>query len=233
MAIGGFHREAFALLSEAFSPTEAEAYTNSPTEAETPTEADTRPAASPAQAAAQPSRFDLDRFPPEVRPTLQEFEAGMKQDLLTISPVKPLCPCGSTRYVDTPIHGGQSLRRNCLQCGRFLGFPVWYEQRQEDLRPDPIPADGIRSLLDRAAALGWPELELSPWDVVGPSEARWRAFARYLARPQPTPSAETTRLRSFWLALLKLDSLEAQSSCPKKALIFDQNPASSEGRGPF
>jgi len=39
---------------------------------------------------------------------------------------KPICRCGSTEYVDHPIHGGQSLRRDCARCGRFIGFPLWY-----------------------------------------------------------------------------------------------------------
>jgi hypothetical protein len=33
--------------------------------------------------------------------------------------------CGSTDYVDTPIHAGNSLRRDCARCGRFVGWPVW------------------------------------------------------------------------------------------------------------
>ncbi|MGB4726917.1 MAG: hypothetical protein WBH86_05905 [Thermogutta sp.] len=39
---------------------------------------------------------------------------------------KPICRCGSSDYVDHPIHDGQSLRRDCARCGRFIGFPVWY-----------------------------------------------------------------------------------------------------------
>ena len=34
--------------------------------------------------------------------------------------------CLSTESVDVPIHGGQSLRRDCVQCQRFLGWPRWY-----------------------------------------------------------------------------------------------------------
>jgi len=279
--------------ASAISPPEADSLamkTNLPEDSEERQKAsEVSPEASgPTEAPA--SRFDLDRFPPEVRATLQEFEAGMKQDLLTISPVrcswsdcqfpatvlirtcqekggqrqnilvwgcpkcgrvyqpkivsanamdalenrgqrgpqpsasKTLCPCGSTRYVDTPIHGGKSIRRNCLQCGKFLGFPVWYGQRQEDLRPDPIPADGIRSLLDRAAALGWPELELSPWDVVGPGETRWRAFAKYLSEPQPTPQAETERLRARQLALLRIAERDAVTSNVEKGPCDHRTP---------
>ena len=40
--------------------------------------------------------------------------------------VKPVCRCGSTTWHDVPIHGGQSVRRDCGRCGRFLDFPIWY-----------------------------------------------------------------------------------------------------------
>jgi hypothetical protein len=36
------------------------------------------------------------------------------------------CRCGSTSWEDVPIHNGQSMRRDCVRCGRFIGFPVWY-----------------------------------------------------------------------------------------------------------
>lgn len=39
---------------------------------------------------------------------------------------KPVCRCGSTTWRDMPIHGGQSIRRDCSRCGRFLYFLVWY-----------------------------------------------------------------------------------------------------------
>ena len=41
-------------------------------------------------------------------------------------PTKAVCRCGSTTWRDVPIHGGQSIRRDCGRCGRFLDFPVWY-----------------------------------------------------------------------------------------------------------
>jgi hypothetical protein len=34
--------------------------------------------------------------------------------------------CGSTRFVDTPIHEGRSTRRDCALCHRTWGFPRWY-----------------------------------------------------------------------------------------------------------
>jgi len=33
--------------------------------------------------------------------------------------------CRSTDVVDVPIHGGNSRRRDCAACGRFMGFPMW------------------------------------------------------------------------------------------------------------
>lgn len=41
---------------------------------------------------------------------------------------EPVCRCGSTTWRDVPIHGGQSIRRDCGQCQRFIEFPVWYGQ---------------------------------------------------------------------------------------------------------
>jgi hypothetical protein len=41
-------------------------------------------------------------------------------------PAKAVCRCGGTTWRDVPIHGGQSIRRDCGGCGRFLDFPLWY-----------------------------------------------------------------------------------------------------------
>ena len=37
-----------------------------------------------------------------------------------------ICRCGSSEWIDTPIHNGQSRRRDCARCGRHIGFPWWY-----------------------------------------------------------------------------------------------------------
>jgi hypothetical protein len=37
-----------------------------------------------------------------------------------------ICRCGSTTWRDVPIHDGQSIRRDCGRCGRFIKFPIWY-----------------------------------------------------------------------------------------------------------
>ena len=36
--------------------------------------------------------------------------------------------CESIAYQDYPIHDGQSMRRDCTQCGRFIRFVLWYGQ---------------------------------------------------------------------------------------------------------
>jgi len=39
---------------------------------------------------------------------------------------KRVCKCGSTTWLDVPIHNGQSIRRDCGRCKRFLEFAVWH-----------------------------------------------------------------------------------------------------------
>ncbi len=41
-------------------------------------------------------------------------------------PAKVVCRCGSTSWLDVSIHGGQSIRRDCGRCGRFIDFSVWH-----------------------------------------------------------------------------------------------------------
>ena len=36
------------------------------------------------------------------------------------------CRCGSTTFRDVPIHKGRSIRRDCVRCGHFVAFLVWY-----------------------------------------------------------------------------------------------------------
>lgn len=40
-------------------------------------------------------------------------------------PARTVCLCGSTVWRDTLIHDGQSVRRDCGVCGKFIDFPVW------------------------------------------------------------------------------------------------------------
>ena len=38
--------------------------------------------------------------------------------------------CGSTDFVDVPIHGGRSIRRDCERCDHFKGWSMWYGRTQ-------------------------------------------------------------------------------------------------------
>jgi hypothetical protein len=51
-----------------------------------------------------------------------------------------VCPCGSTKWRDVPIHGGRSIRRDCARCGRFIAFPLWYGRKEDE--PAGAPAQG-------------------------------------------------------------------------------------------
>jgi len=34
--------------------------------------------------------------------------------------------CRSSDYIDFPIHGGRSIRRDCARCGFLIDLPQWY-----------------------------------------------------------------------------------------------------------
>ncbi|MGD9632736.1 MAG: phage/plasmid primase, P4 family [Pirellulales bacterium] len=47
-------------------------------------------------------------------------------------PLDNLCPkCGHGETRDVPIHGGESLRRDCARCGRFIDFVTWSTKSAE------------------------------------------------------------------------------------------------------
>ena len=71
------------------------------------------------------------RFYPKtaVTPELVECMKAYKGELLEMlrsNPKPAVCRCGSDRYRDNLIHNGQSSRRDCAHCGRFLSFTRWY-----------------------------------------------------------------------------------------------------------
>jgi hypothetical protein len=58
--------------------------------------------------------------------------------MLTLANSEPVgllsepCPrCGSFEFIDSPIHNGRSLRRDCRNCGRTHSFPRWYGRPTE------------------------------------------------------------------------------------------------------
>lgn len=78
-------------------------------------------------------------FPPDVMERLRAADVGWGDYLDPAPPVersdvpakstKAICRCGGTVWRDVPIHNGQSVRRDCGRCGRFLDFPVWYGKK--------------------------------------------------------------------------------------------------------
>ncbi|HWB10093.1 MAG TPA: hypothetical protein VG826_12760 [Pirellulales bacterium] len=81
---------------------------------------------------------------PDLLARLRTYKAGLLAMLRTAPDAPPtmpvvsseapampgtaVCRCGSTTWQDVPIHDGESVRRDCDGCGRFLGFPVWYAE---------------------------------------------------------------------------------------------------------
>ena len=70
----------------------------------------------------------LDRLSqPDPEPVPQPAtEPADEPDPFGTEHVIPICRCGSSSYRDVAIHGGQSVRRDCAKCNRFVSFPVWY-----------------------------------------------------------------------------------------------------------
>ena len=62
------------------------------------------------------SIFDIDSAP----------DAGPAPNIDHATATKTMCRCGSTTWCDVPIHDGQSKRRDCGRCRRFIEFPIWY-----------------------------------------------------------------------------------------------------------
>ena len=62
----------------------------------------------------------------------EDFDADSARDADLAPFIEPgtnlraVCRCGSTAWRDAPIHDGQSVRRDCSRCGRFIKFTNWY-----------------------------------------------------------------------------------------------------------
>jgi hypothetical protein len=80
------------------------------------------------QSAATPDLLaHLKAHKSELLALLRPALAVQPQPRPTMKPTaKPVCRCGSMAWRDVPIHDGQSLRRDCAGCGRFIDFPVWH-----------------------------------------------------------------------------------------------------------
>ncbi|WP_146449869.1 TubC N-terminal docking domain-related protein [Bythopirellula polymerisocia] len=57
---------------------------------------------------------------------LSNRDSGFLKPVTQPQQSRSICRCSGTTWRDVAIHGGQSVRRDCGRCGRFLSFPVWY-----------------------------------------------------------------------------------------------------------
>ncbi|REK17395.1 MAG: hypothetical protein DWQ37_06290 [Planctomycetota bacterium] len=70
-----------------------------------------------------------DALSPEFLERAKAHKAELIDRFATRAPgaaAKPVCRCGSTAWRDVAIHDGQSTRRDCAGCGRFVDFSRWY-----------------------------------------------------------------------------------------------------------
>lgn len=57
-------------------------------------------------------------------------------------PPDAVCGCGSSGWIDVPIHGGESIRRDCARCDKFICHVRWHGKNCElppVFRPAAIP----------------------------------------------------------------------------------------------
>jgi hypothetical protein len=110
------------------------------------------PATEPSE---RPATDTLSKFPDEIdeseSPTLRGLCSPNPADSrLTVGDRQPVANgclsarcdhCGSADYLDVDIHSGLSVRRDCAQCYRTLGFAKWYASDNDDTLTDYIPCD--------------------------------------------------------------------------------------------
>ena len=84
------------------------------------------PKIDPAEAAPQSPALD-GRSSPAVLPPLPTPLVPLPPGAVGSGPLEKPCRCGSTQYAELPIGEGRT-RRDCHQCGRFVGFGRWYDQ---------------------------------------------------------------------------------------------------------
>ena len=58
-------------------------------------------------------------------PTMEWIRLHRTEFLAHVRLNSPCTRCGGYTYVDVPIHAGGSIRRDCADCSRTKGFPVW------------------------------------------------------------------------------------------------------------
>lgn len=72
--------------------------------------------------------YESSELPEASRWWAREPWDGIDFPIASEAPATWRCPCGSTGWRDRAIHAGQSIRRDCRRCGRFVAFTVWYRR---------------------------------------------------------------------------------------------------------
>ena len=108
-------------------------------------ELDDCPASAELESSAEPVPSDpFDRPEPNLwemcQPPIHPRDPDRLERVLTV------CDrCGSTDFVDIPIHDGQSTRRDCAKRHRFMGWPKWYGKiMTEESQVRPLPRDALK-----------------------------------------------------------------------------------------
>lgn len=57
---------------------------------------------------------------------VQSDENERMNPFARITPSSRCDLCSSPEFLEVSIHDGESLRRECARCGRFMGWPLWY-----------------------------------------------------------------------------------------------------------
>jgi hypothetical protein len=72
-----------------------------------------------------------------IQPEEDPFSTGWGVKAAATRPEKAVCSCGSESWIDVQIHGGQSLRRDCERCGKFIRHVRWHGKPVGP--PDAVP----------------------------------------------------------------------------------------------
>lgn len=72
-----------------------------------------------------------------IQPEEDPFSTGWGVKAAATRPENAVCSCGSESWIDVQIHGGQSLRRDCERCGKFIRHVRWHGKPVGP--PDAVP----------------------------------------------------------------------------------------------
>ena len=70
-------------------------------------------------------------------PSDRRLHIGDRHPAANPYPLAECDRCGSADFMDVWIHNGQSIRRDCTKCRRFMGWPHWHSA---DASPEELIA---------------------------------------------------------------------------------------------